>query len=209
MRYIFIHGLGQTASSWDDTLSYMNCKGEVYCPELLSLLRGSKVEYGSLYKGFFEYCGGFDEPLTLCGLSLGAVLTLNYAADNPGKVGSLALIAPQYKTPGLALRLQNIAFKLAPRSAFQGMGFEKKETIRLMDSMIGLDLTDKLENISVPTLIICGEDDKPNKKAAEELGSRLKNSRLECIDGAGHAVNADAPKKLAETLNAFYAALQK
>ena len=209
MRYVFIHGLGQTASSWDDTLSYMNCKGEVYCPELLSLLRGSKVEYGSLYKGFFEYCGGFDEPLALCGLSLGAVLTLNYAADNPGKVGSLALIAPQYKTPGLALRLQNIAFKLAPRSAFQGMGFEKKETIRLMDSMIGLDLTDKLENISVPTLIICGENDKPNKKAAEELGSRLKNSRPEFIDGAGHAVNADAPKKLAETLNAFYAALQK
>ena len=187
----------------------MNCQGEVYCPELLSLLRGSKVEYGSLYKGFFEYCGGFDEPLALCGLSLGAVLALNYAADNPGKVGALALIAPQYKTPGLELRLQNIAFKLAPRSAFQGMGFEKKETIRLMDSMIGLDLTDKLENISVPTLIICGENDKPNKKAAEELGSRLKNSRLEFIDGAGHAVNADAPKKLAETLNAFYAALQK
>ena len=147
--------------------------------------------------------------MALYGLSLGEFLALNYAADNPGKVGSLALIAPQYKTPGLALRLQNIAFKLAPRSAFQGMGFEKKETIRLMDSMIGLDLTDKLENISVPNLIICGENDKPNKKAAEELGSRLKNSRLEFIDGAGHAVNADAPKKLAETLNAFYAALQK
>ena len=74
MRYIFIHGLGQTASSWDDTLSYMNCKDEVYCPELLSLLRGSEVEYGSLYRGFSEYCGDFDEPLALCGLSLGAVL---------------------------------------------------------------------------------------------------------------------------------------
>lgn len=209
MRYIFIHGLGQTASSWDDTLSYMNRKDEVYCPELLSLLRGSKVEYGSLYKGFSEYCGGFDEPLALCGLSLGAVLALNYAADNPGKVGSLALIAPQYKTPGLALRLQNIAFRLAPRSAFKGMGFEKKEAIRLMGSMIGLDLTDKLENISAPTLIICGENDKANKKAAEKLGSKLKNSRLEFIDGAGHAVNTDAPEKLAETLSGFYAAFQK
>ena len=35
--------------------------------------------------------------LNLCGLSLGAVLALNYAIDFPKKVNSLILIAPQYE----------------------------------------------------------------------------------------------------------------
>ena len=44
-------------------------------------------------------CDKENEEIVLCGLSLGAVLTLNYAIDHPDKVKALVLIAAQYKMP--------------------------------------------------------------------------------------------------------------
>ncbi|MDY5642458.1 MAG: alpha/beta fold hydrolase [Candidatus Faecousia sp.] len=55
--------------------------------------------YSSMYAAFCDYCGGFSQSLNLCGLSLGAVLALNYAIDFPQRVNSLILIAPQYDMP--------------------------------------------------------------------------------------------------------------
>ena len=52
-----------------------------------------------MYAAFCDYCGGFSQSLNLCGLSLGAVLALNYAIDFPQRVNSLILIAPQYDMP--------------------------------------------------------------------------------------------------------------
>ena len=48
-----------------------------------------------MYAAFCDYCGGFSQSLNLCGLSLGAVLALNYAIDFPQRVNSLILFAPQ------------------------------------------------------------------------------------------------------------------
>ena len=52
-----------------------------------------------MYAAFCDYCGDFSQSLNLCGLSLGAVLALNYAIDFPQRVNSLILIAPQYDMP--------------------------------------------------------------------------------------------------------------
>ena len=75
--------------------------------------------------------------------------------------------------------------------------------------MADLDLTDSLRHVSCPTLILCGEKDRANKKASQELADRLPHSVFREVPGAGHEVNSDAPQELAALLQSFYTELQE
>ncbi len=143
------------------------------------------------------------EPVILCGISLGAVLALNYAINHTEKVKSLILIAPQYKMPKLLLKLQNIIFRIMPENSFLSTGMEKKDIIRLTNSMMKLDFQDNLGNILCPTLIICGKKDSANIKAAKKLVNLISNAKFIVIDNAGHEINMIAPHRLAAEINLF------
>lgn len=205
MAYIFVHGLGQNASSWQKTIEYIDMDTQqVVSPDLFSLLEGSKVDYHNLYHHFFDYCESFNGPIQLCGLSLGAILSLNYAIDRPEKVNSLILVAAQYTMPRFLLSVQNGIFQILPNSMFQKMGLPKKDVIQLTSSMKKLDFSHQLSDISCPTLILCGEKDKPNRKAAEQLSSLINGAKLEIIKQAGHEANVDNPEGLGEIIKIFW-----
>jgi pimeloyl-ACP methyl ester carboxylesterase len=55
-------------------------------------------------------------------------------------------------------------------------------------------IINSLPNISAPTLIVVGEDDKPFLSAAEYMNNKILNSKKIIIPKAGHAVNIDQPK---------------
>lgn len=204
MHNILIHGLGQNSSSWNKTISYMVRKDNVICPELSSLLKDEDMTYSNLYNAFSAYCKNISDPLNLCGLSLGAVLALNYTIDNPQKVKSLVLIAAQYKMPKALLKLQNIVFRFIPETSFKSMKMRKKDFIELTNSMMNLNFKEGLKNISCPVLVVCGEKDIPNRKATKKLAENIVKSEILFIKNANHEVNIDTPKELAEALNYFY-----
>lgn len=81
--------------------------------------------YGELYSGFSRYLDELGQPLFLCGLSLGAVLALNYAIDRPGSVRGLALAAPQFRMPKALLRFQGVFSGSCRRSRSQAPGLPK------------------------------------------------------------------------------------
>lgn len=199
----FLHGLGQTSDSWDKVLSQLEFENSV-CPDLAALCRGKQATYPGLYEGFSKICSRADGPIHLCGLSLGGVLALNYAIEHPERVGSLVLIAPQYKMPKGLLRLQNFLFHFMPKSMFQQMGFGKREFIQLCRSMMELDFSGAVQKIACPTLILCGERDTANKKACGALAGLLKDAEFQVVGGSGHEVNVEAPEALAELLRTFY-----
>lgn len=204
MSYLFVHGLGQTAASWEKTAGSLKTPLEAVCPNLPELAAGSDG-YPALYQAFSRYCGRLPEPLSLCGLSLGGVLSLHYCIEHPRRVGSLVLIGAPYKMPKGLLRLQNALFSLMPSPAFAQTGFGKKDFLALCRSMAALDFSDSLGRISCPVLAVCGQKDRPNRTAAEELARRIPGARLRIIPGAGHEVNADQPGLLATALDEFYA----
>lgn len=203
-RYVFLHGLGQTSTSWNETLSHTEVADGAKCPDLFSFLKRGDATYETLYRGFSQYCGGLSGQLDLCGLSLGAVLALNYGVDHPERVRSLVLIAPQYKMPKALLKLQNVIFRFMPNQPFYEMGITKQAFIKLTNSMLDLDLADRLGNLSCPVLVLCGERDKANRSAAEKLIKEVQNGNLWLIKGAGHEVNMETPEKLAQVLKRFY-----
>ena len=141
MEFIFIHGLGQGPSSWNLTLNNLEDRFHIHCPDLPQLVKGEKVIYPLLYRRFVEYCESKNQPLHLCGLSLGAVLALNYAIDYPEKAASLTLIAPQFKMPKFLLTFQSMIFRCLPGRAFHGMGFNKKDFLHLTGTIADLDFS--------------------------------------------------------------------
>lgn len=204
MKTIFIHGFGHRAASWDETISHMKSSQDILCPDLPSLLRGREATYQTLYASFAEDCDRLGEPLHLCGLSLGGILALHYASEHPEQVSSLVLIGTPHQIPKAALALQTVIFRLLPTSAFQTMAFSKQDTLALSSSMRELELSGLSQNIQCPTLILCGEKDRANLKSARFFSRSIANAALAVVDGAGHALNEDAPQALARLLDDFY-----
>lgn len=204
MKQIYVHGLGQTSESWEKTISRLKNKEYILCPNLADFVQTGEVSYRRLYLAFSEVCNQFRKPLDLCGLSLGGVLALNYAIDYPDRVHSLVLIAPQYKMPKNLLRFQNMIFHCMPKSAFQSTGFKKADFIELCRSMMELDFSESINKITCPVLVVYGEKDSANKKAAIELNSILRNGTLKEVSHCGHEVNLDAPEELSALLRTFY-----
>lgn len=206
MSYVFVHGLGQGAESWKETISRLpdSMREASISPELFTLVRGAEISYPALYAAFAAYCGRLERPLDLCGLSLGGVLALHYAVEHPEAVRSMALIGAQFKMPRALLKLQNVLFGLMPESAFRETGLGKRTMIRLTDSMADLDFSGMLDRVRCPVLVMCGEKDGANLRASRQLERLLPAARLCVIPGAGHALNEDAPEALAAQLSEFY-----
>ncbi|WP_455543465.1 hypothetical protein [Intestinibacter sp.] len=55
MSYILLHGLGQTSSSWNDTIKAINEDWDICCPNLSDWLYNEKSCYDTLYKAFKRY----------------------------------------------------------------------------------------------------------------------------------------------------------
>ena len=201
---IFVHGSGHKATSWEKTISYMTNNEDIVCPNLSSILEGKEASYENLYSSFVKYCNEFDGQIHLCGLSLGGILALNFALDFPQKVKTLVLIGTPYKVPKLAFSFQNIIFRFLPKSIFETMAFDKKNTFALGDTMKNLDFSDRVKNIKCPTLILCGKKDSANMKSADYLSQSIRSAELKIIENTGHVVNEENPKALADILNEYY-----
>jgi len=185
MTYIFIHGSGHKASSWNETISHMSGDKEILCPDLSSILGEKEASYANLYVAFVEYCNEIDGKINLCGLSLGGVLALNYALDFPDKVNKLVLIGAPHKMPRLVFGIQTVTFKLLPKSFFEKTAFDKKDMFIFGNSIKTLDFSDRVKNISCPTLIICGEKDSAYVKSAYYFADNIKHATLKILKHSG------------------------
>ena len=114
------------------------------------------------------------------------------------------MIGTPCKIPKAAFRFQNAIFRFLPKSVFETMAFDKEDTFTLCNTLKDLDFSDRIQNIQCPTLVLCGEKDRANRASADFLSQNIRNAELEIIENAGHVVNEENPKALAELLNAFY-----
>ncbi len=204
MKYIFLHGLGQSPESWKAVREAMDAKRDICCPDLSEWLFQKEPCYTNLYCGLEKFCELLEEPFNLCGLSLGGMLALQYTAEHPDKVNSLVLIGTQFQMPKKLLKLQNFIFRMMPNSAFANTGFGKSELIRLSQSMMDLNFKSDLKKILCPVLVLCGEKDRANRRASLQLKELLSHAEIAFLSKAGHEVNADAPAALAEQMELFF-----
>lgn len=221
LRVAFFHGLGQTPDSWQAVLEHSDlgegdCRARlaadavpqlpatdkdagalsVDCPNLYEGVSAS-LAYCDLVEGLEAVYADSPVPLVLCGLSLGAVLAIDYALRHPQQVAGLVLVGGQYKMPAKLLGFQNLLFRCLPKRAFADMGLPKQTVIGLTASMREIDFSGELNKIACPVKVVCGGKDRANLTASREMSRLLPNAQLHVVPGVGHEVNREAPQALA------------
>lgn len=62
-KRILIHGSGHKSASWKETISCLNHREDILCPELSDLLNGREASYPNLRTAFAEYCTHAGESI--------------------------------------------------------------------------------------------------------------------------------------------------
>ncbi len=71
------------------------------------------------------------------------------------------------------------------------------------------DLTARLAEITVPTLVVVGEEDAPFRRPAEVLAAGIPGARLEVIQGAAHSPNEETAPAFNALLTDFLETVQR
>lgn len=195
---VYLHGLGQNPNTWDAIRQKL---GRESVAIALFELRDyhEKLNYGALYQALSQELSQYESIDKLVGLSLGGILALNYAVDNPEQVQELIISGAQYKMPKNLMKLQIGMFKVLPDRFYRNSPINKEDFIELMRSSLDLDLTDKLPDYSGRAKILIGSKDRANRKGSEQIAKLLPNAKLYVLEG-GHELNVETADDFAEII---------
>lgn len=203
---VLLHGVGQAPMAWEDVVVALYGSRRLLTPWVPGLRPTQKDPVA-----LADAAAALDQQLMLegmqqvdlCGLSYGAMVATRVAADFPDRVRRLVLIAGQVRPPKLALRAQAATLRMVPASRLADAGVSKERLLRALELARKTDLTDALPRITVPTLVLVGAKDKANQPGARALADGIEGARLRIVEGAGHALNVEAPGELVEILQDF------
>lgn len=197
MELIFLHGLGQNSRAWDQVRAELPDWDSMS----LDLFEAGRLptNFSALTDLVKQALEKVEQPVVLVGLSLGAMVTLSLL-DHPKVIGAVA-IAGQYQfTHNRAYQLQSLLFKLIPSWFFKKQGMDKENLLTFYQSLAEFDLTEQLRACQKPVLLLCGDKDKINHKASQELAELLTHGHFELIPGSGHEMTKDQPVLLVEAI---------
>lgn len=158
---------------------------------------------------------GAPPRFSLCGFSLGAIVALEIIAQAPQRVERLALIAcnpgPLDEAARQARATLAQADFIQPDDALLVQAMARAataETYRQQTQMTleRADSRPRLGRIGVPTLILCGGDDRICPPAmSRTIADAVLGSRLVIVPGAGHYLPIERPEAVAEQLAGWLA----
>jgi pimeloyl-ACP methyl ester carboxylesterase len=232
---ILIHGAGGNLLSWPPQIRRMD--GEtIYVPDLPGHGKSEGVGRHSIDEYADDIISFMKEiklrAAVMVGISMGGAIALTLAVKFPKKVLGLGLIGCGVRMPVAKEILetagnpnsfesavetinQNCFNANAPQSLLELSKKQMMETrppVLLGDFLAcnEFDISDRLNNINTPTLIICGVEDRMIPlKNSELLQKGIINSRLHMADKAGHMVMAEQPDIVAGLLKQFIDELPK
>ena len=182
-----------------------------------------------LHKFFIE--SAIDDPFVV-GSSLGGQISAEYASTRPSNVKKLVLVSPagimKQSTPALDAYIMAALYpnEQNAKNAFEMMegsgnavhsdivsGFIERmrlpnAKLAFMSTILGLKnsdpLTEKLQKISAPTLVIWGSDDPVIPITyADSFVSSVEDCRFFRMDGCGHTPYVQDPKTFSSRVMDF------
>ncbi len=225
MRLIFVHGSGAYGDIWRYQTEYFPESDAVNLPghphgQLLTSIDECADWLRKYIKG-----RGYKDTV-LAGQSLGGAITLMYALRYPQELKGIIIISsgarlrvhPAYLAPCEEAIKGNpqewykmIAeiYRLTPED-YKREVVEKQKAIgpavMLNDFLCcdKFDLMNKVQEIKLPALIICGElDIMTPVKYANYLGAKIVNSRVVIVPQASHLVLAEKPEAVNKAIEDF------
>jgi pimeloyl-ACP methyl ester carboxylesterase len=226
---ILIHGAGGTHLSWPPQVRRM-ADEKIYAVDLPGhgksegAGRQSVDEYAEDVVAFMKEMK--VRSAVIIGISLGSAVALTIALKYPKQVLGLGLLGsgPKLRVSPILLETagnpntfesavdmvnENCFHSETPQALLElskRTMMEIRPPVLLGDFLAcnEFDVTSQLEKIKVPTLIICGAEDKMTPlKFSESLRDGIANAQLHILDHVGHMVMLEQPDAVAILLKQF------
>lgn len=218
---IFLHGAGNRAGHLS-ALAEALPERAVVIPEARGRGRSAGLPAGSMEERAAEMIELISalglEDVVLLGHSLGGGLALEMALKKPAQLRALVLMCT-----GARLRVRPEIFESVRAGALPfdpyspALGVDERARLAALEESVppeaalldwasadGFDRMVEVESISLPTLIIAGEDDVMTPpKYARYLASTMPNAELAVVAEGGHMLPMERPAEAAERIDRF------
>jgi pimeloyl-ACP methyl ester carboxylesterase len=204
---VLVHGLTASAHWWRSTIDALEPEHEVHVVRIPGLRYREAADWLGDWLRREGLAGA-----TLVGHSMGGAVALLTAAENPGAVGRIALIAPAGALSSRRKRayvmpiLRSIGgnpgrIALAVRDVLR---IGPLRLWRIAGDLLSADVVPVLQNVRAPTLVLWGANDRI---LPPSLGSvfheEIPDSRLVILEHAAHIPMLEAPDELNDALVRF------
>jgi 3-oxoadipate enol-lactonase len=229
---VFLHGVGSDKSVWRPQLAHFGRTRRAIAFDYPGYGDSDPAPEGSTRDDYAQAIVSAMRELGvdrahICGLSLGGVIAIALHHAAPEACVSLILADTFAVHPeGDAIYQRSIAgsrdLPATARSRVDALLADPADAAvrsEVVDTMSRIDPAayrigaeavwladqrDRARAIETPTLIICGEDDRPTPPAlSRELQSLIGGSQLVMIEGAGHLTNVERPAEFNRSVEAF------
>ncbi len=230
---VLIHGAGGTHLHWLPQLRRLP-NTPVYAPDLPGHGRSTGDNYKSIadYRAWLlAFVEALDlPPFVLAGHSMGGAIALDFVLAYPERLVGLGLVGTSSRlrvVPTLLTGLQSdfaatteqlVDLMYAPTVHSQTKRIALQR-LRAVDPALlyadfsacnAFDVSAHVAEITVPTLIVCGQLDKMTPvKYSERLHEQLPNSELHGLANAGHMVMLEQPAETTRLLASFLARINR
>ena len=203
---VFLHGLGMSASTWDACTAALSDRFATIAVDLPGHGDSPRPDDPAAFTrdaalaDLDEVLAGLDGRPVLVGHSLGGYLALAHAATRPDVARGLVVL-----NTGPGYRDADKREGWNERSRRNAHRFDVPERVAALNLQEDAVVMDRLPEMTQPTLVLAGGDDRPEyASAGTYLERKMPDATLEVIDGGGHSMHEDThAAEVAERIAAF------
>lgn len=225
---VFIHGAGGSHHTWRDQWAGLKGAARLVVPDLpghagsLGAPRETVEGYANWLADFIEEAG--LGKFILAGHSMGGAIALQAALNRIPGLAALILAGTGAKLKVSPLILDGISNRFREFAPTLVEWMMARDTDRLLRDDVTMDVLStrpgtwtsdflacdafdvrgRLGEIGVPTLAICGDDDRLTPlKYSEFLAANIRGAVLKIVHGAGHIAMLEQPNDVNNVIASF------
>lgn len=229
MKLLFIPGSGCGKKAWVYQTEYFSGS------EAIALPGHPEGRPRSSIDGYVEWLHDYIyhqqyQDVVLVGHSMGGAVAQLYGLKYGDEVKALVLIGTGARLRVLPTFLKAVEEMVTDEAAWIKYLEERhrstapeirrvviEERMRIgpavmLNDLLGchkFDIMDRVHNIKLPTLVICGSDDElAPVKYTHYLASKIEAAREVIVNGTGHWVQTEKPRKVNQAIDRFLSSLR-
>lgn len=232
-QIVFVHGFVSTHRWWLPTLERLSNRYHAYAIDLRACGESEQVDHGHTFTDYTEDLHQFVEAsgleqFTLVAHSMGAGAALPFALAHQDRLKALVLVDPlaaygtrltpevtawinaQVGNPEGVRAIVLGAFATPPTGEYleqlvsDGVRWGEAIYLGTMDEMAHFNVSDRLSEITIPTLVTWGDKDAVIPfEAIVDIFTKIPGCGLEVWHGVGHSGPIEIPDRFVDLLTRF------